>query len=37
VAKFKTGDDLDTLLARADKQLYLAKSDGRNCVKYYQE
>ncbi|UJF20701.1 GGDEF domain-containing protein [Shewanella sp. OMA3-2] len=35
ISTFKTGDDVETLLARADRQLDLAKSDGKNCVKYY--
>ncbi|QIR14614.1 GGDEF domain-containing protein [Shewanella aestuarii] len=34
IAAFRTGDDIDTLLARADEQMYLAKSSGRNCVKF---
>ncbi len=28
----KTGDDADKLFQRADKGLYQAKQDGRNCV-----
>ncbi|WP_394129953.1 GGDEF domain-containing protein [Shewanella maritima] len=34
VTSIQTGDDEDTLLARADEQLYNAKGSGRNCVKY---
>ncbi|NKF50639.1 GGDEF domain-containing protein [Shewanella sp. WXL01] len=34
VAAIQNGDDMDTLLARADEQLYNAKASGRNCVKY---
>lgn len=34
VATLQTGDDADTLLARADEQLYKAKASGRNCVKF---
>ncbi|MDD8058359.1 MULTISPECIES: GGDEF domain-containing protein [Shewanella] len=34
VATIQTGDDAETLLARADEQLYIAKKAGRNCVKY---
>jgi len=30
-------DDLASLLARADKALYKAKSDGRNCRRIYTE
>jgi diguanylate cyclase len=33
VATIETGDDADTFLSRADKQLYLAKGAGRDCVK----
>lgn len=33
VATIETGDDADTLLSRADEQLYLAKQAGRDCVK----
>lgn len=32
VAEYQTGDDYDTLLGRADEQLYRAKSLGRNRV-----
>jgi PleD family two-component response regulator len=28
----KSQGDVDSLIARADEQLYLAKSKGRNCV-----
>ncbi|MGX9463452.1 GGDEF domain-containing protein [Shewanella sp. A14] len=34
VAMIQMGDDVDTLLSRADEQLYRAKSAGKNCVKY---
>ncbi|GGB63157.1 GGDEF domain-containing protein [Shewanella inventionis] len=34
VATLQTGDDAETLMARADEQLYKAKNAGRNCVKY---
>ena len=34
IAKFRVGDDVDTLLTRADEYLYQAKTDGRNCVRY---
>ena len=34
VATLQTGDDVDTLLARADERLYKAKASGRNCVKF---
>ena len=33
VATYAKGDKANTLLARADKALYMAKSDGRNNVK----
>ncbi|RNF50507.1 GGDEF domain-containing protein [Marinomonas hwangdonensis] len=32
-ALYQTNDDLDSLLQRADKALYVAKKTGRNCVK----
>jgi len=34
VATINTGDDVDTLLSRADEQLYKAKAAGKNCVKF---
>ncbi|MFT6977055.1 MAG: diguanylate cyclase [Shewanella psychromarinicola] len=34
VATIQTGDDIDTLFYRADEQLYIAKSAGKNCVKF---
>ncbi|MCL1142498.1 GGDEF domain-containing protein [Shewanella gaetbuli] len=37
LATFKAGDDPETLLARADEQLYIAKSAGRNCIRYSTE
>lgn len=33
IASLKMGDDIETLFARADGALYLAKSAGRNCVR----
>lgn len=33
VAEWQVGESLDALLARADKALYEAKRDGRNCVR----
>ncbi|MFB2780068.1 GGDEF domain-containing protein [Shewanella mangrovisoli] len=33
LASLQEGDDADTLFSRADKALYEAKSDGRNCVR----
>ena len=33
VASFKNGDNLDTLVERADKALYRAKREGRNLVR----
>lgn len=33
LASLQDGDDADTLFSRADKALYEAKSDGRNCVR----
>ncbi len=33
VAQVRAGDVPETILDRADKALYLAKSDGRNCVR----
>ncbi|MCK5679176.1 GGDEF domain-containing protein [bacterium] len=32
IAEYEPGDTCDTLLARTDKHLYLAKENGRNCV-----
>ncbi|MBR9727201.1 GGDEF domain-containing protein [Shewanella intestini] len=34
VSALTQGDDMDTVLARADDLLYNAKAAGRNCVKY---
>ncbi len=34
IASFKAGDSADSLLSRADKALYSAKSAGRNCFVY---
>jgi diguanylate cyclase (GGDEF)-like protein len=33
VSQIKEGDDLHSVIERADKALYLAKMDGRNCVR----
>ena len=33
VAEARRGDNTETLIARADKAMYLAKGDGRNCVR----
>ena len=33
-AVFRSGDTVDSLVSRADKALYLAKANGRNCVEY---
>lgn len=33
LASLQIGDDAETLFSRADKALYTAKSDGRNCVR----
>lgn len=33
IAQHRTGETIYGLLSRADEALYLAKSDGRNCVK----
>jgi len=35
LAMYQPGDDLDGLIANADKALYNAKADGRNCVKIF--
>lgn len=32
VTEYRPGDDMDSMLARADEALYRAKSAGRNCV-----
>ncbi len=32
VAQYRQGDDLDTLIARADEKLYLAKTGGKNRI-----
>lgn len=32
VARYHNGDDINTLLSRADHALYQAKDQGRNCV-----
>lgn len=32
VAEFQRGDNAETIVARADKHLYSAKDNGRNCV-----
>jgi len=36
VAQYAPGDNVANLLDRADKALYLAKADGRNCVRKAQ-
>ena len=33
VAQVKEGEDMNSVIGRADKALYLAKNSGRNCVK----
>jgi diguanylate cyclase len=33
VAELSETDDLDSIMARCDEMLYLAKNSGRNCVK----
>jgi diguanylate cyclase (GGDEF)-like protein len=33
VSEIEVGEDMDEVIARADKALYLAKESGRNCVK----
>ncbi len=33
VASYSSGDTVDTLVNRADKRMYEAKSAGRNCVR----
>ncbi|WP_240036431.1 sensor domain-containing diguanylate cyclase [Halomonas urmiana] len=32
ITEYRLGDDMDSMLARADEALYRAKSAGRNCV-----
>lgn len=32
ITEYRPGDDMDSMLARADEALYRAKSAGRNCV-----
>jgi diguanylate cyclase len=32
VSSYQDGDSIDTMLARADKALYQAKNNGRDCV-----
>jgi diguanylate cyclase (GGDEF)-like protein len=34
IATYQDGDTVDNLIRRADRMLYLAKQEGRNCVKY---
>lgn len=33
IAAFRSGDTADSLVVRADEQLYLAKASGRNCTR----
>lgn len=33
VTMYQPGDDGDSIVARADKALYIAKANGRNCIK----
>jgi len=33
VAQFRPKEEIETVLSRADKALYLAKNSGRNCIK----
>lgn len=37
IAQFQAKEDIRSLLARADKALYLAKNSGRNCIKLETE
>lgn len=37
VAQFQAKEDIRSLLTRADKALYLAKNNGRNCIKMETE
>ena len=37
VAQVKEGDDMESVIDRADKALYLAKHSGRNCVKTQED
>ncbi len=34
ITAYQDGDTVDDLIQRADRMLYMAKLDGRNCVKY---
>ncbi len=33
VARWNTGEELETLVSRADAALYRAKEEGRDCVR----